>query len=71
MCYVASQLSVQSGLLLRGSLIVIPPALQKDILIKLYTGHLGIAKCQGREKQSVWRPKIGMHIEEVQKCLVH
>ena len=69
--HVASELSVQSGLLLRGSGIVIPSALRKDILVKLHTGHLGITKCKERVKQSVWWPKIGKHIEEeVQKCLV-
>ena len=68
---VADELSVQSGLLLRGSRIVIPTALQKEILMKLHTGHLGITKCQERAKQSVWWPRIGKHIEEeVQKCLV-
>ena len=68
---VADELSVQSGLLLRGSRIVIPTALQKEILVKFHTGHLGITKCQERVKQSVWWPRIGKHIEEeVQKCLV-
>ena len=37
----ADELSVQSGLL-RGSHIVIATALQKEILVKLHTGHLGI-----------------------------
>ena len=67
---VASKLSLQSGLLLRGSRIVIPPALRKYILVKLHTGHSGITKCKERAKQSVWWPNIGKHIEEVQKCLV-
>ena len=68
---VADELSVQSGLLLRGSRIVIPPALQKEVLVKLHAGNLGITKCQQRAKQSVSWPKIGKHIEEeVQKCLV-
>ena len=62
--------SYQYKVLLRGSRIVIPPALRKDILVKLHTGHLGITKCIERAKQSVWWPKIGKHIEEVQKCLV-
>ena len=68
---VASELSVQEGLLLRGSRIVIPPVLQKDMLAKIHTGHLGITKCQERAKQSVWWPRIRQQIEEmVQKCLV-
>jgi len=50
----ANELSVQEGLLLRGSCIVIPPSLRKDIMQKLHTGHLGITKYQERAKQSVW-----------------
>ena len=68
---VADELSVQSGLLLRGSHLVIPTALRKETLVKIHTGHLGITKCQKRAKQSVWWPKIGKYTEEeVQKCLV-
>ena len=61
---VASELSVHNGLLLRGSRIVIPPALQKDILSKIHAGHIGITKCQERAKQSVWWPRIRKQIEE-------
>ena len=43
---VASELLVQSELLLRGSHIIILPALQEDILVKLYTGHLGMLRGQ-------------------------
>ena len=68
---VADELSVQCGLFLQGSRIVIPTALQKEILVKLHTGYLDITKCQERAKQSVWWPRIGKHTEEeVQKCLV-
>ena len=58
---VAGELSVQGGLLLRGSYscIVIPPALRKDILVKIHTGHLGgITKCQEGATQSAWWPRI-------------
>lgn len=55
---VASELSVAKGLLLRGSQLVIPPNLRKDILNKIHTGHQGITKCQRRAAQSVWWPGI-------------
>ena len=61
---IAGELSVQSGLLLQGSRIVIPTVLWKEILVKLHTGHLGITKCQERAKQSVWWPRIRKYIEE-------
>ena len=67
----SNELSVQSRLPLSGSHIVIPTDLQKAILEKLHTEHLGITKCQERVKQCVWWPRIGKHVEEeVQKCLV-
>ena len=62
----------QTTILLWGIQIVIPTALQKEMLMKLCTGHLVITKCQERAKQCVWWPRIGKHIEEeAQKCLVY
>ena len=47
-------LSVADGLLLYNSQIVIPKALQHDILEKIHAGHLGINKCRERASDSVW-----------------
>ena len=51
-------LSVIDGLLSFGSRIVIPEALQNDILDKLHEGHLGIVKTLDRAKSAVWWPKM-------------
>ena len=40
---VAAELSVQNGLLLRGSRLVIPVSMQREILKKLHVGHQGIS----------------------------
>ncbi|MBJ4745742.1 hypothetical protein JGE88_24165, partial [Salmonella enterica subsp. enterica serovar Indiana] len=40
--------------LLYGARLIIPPALQLEILTKLHDCHLGISKCRDRAKQSVW-----------------
>ena len=53
---VAAYLIIQKGLLLKGSRLVIPVAMQKMILGKFYEGHQGITKCRERAKQSVWSP---------------
>ncbi|XP_062522042.1 uncharacterized protein K02A2.6-like [Corticium candelabrum] len=45
----ASELSVEDGLLLRGSRLVNPTSMQAEILHKLHMGHLGITKCRERE----------------------
>ena len=45
---VAQEMSVEDGLLLRGNRIVIPKSLRDDILQKIHSGHLGIAKFRER-----------------------
>ena len=59
------ELSVHKGLLLRGNRLVIPPALRRDILGKIHSGHQGATKCRARARQSVWWPGIGKELEEV------
>lgn len=62
-------LSVIDGLLVFGSRIVVPTALQDDILKRLHHGHLGTEKCIQRAKQSVWWPGLASQIKElIQKC---
>ena len=51
---IATELSVQKGLLLRGNQLVIPASLQREILDKIHVGHQGIRKCRERAKQAVW-----------------
>ena len=66
---VASELSVENGLLLRGNRLVIPAALRKDILNRLHEGHQGIVKCRERARQAVWWPLLSKQLEEiVQNC---
>jgi hypothetical protein len=66
---VAAELSVQEGLLLRGSRIVIPPQLRKTLLNKIHCGHQGIAKCRELARQSIWWPGLSKQLEElIQNC---
>ena len=66
---VSSELSVQEGILLRGSRLVIPKHLRTDILNKIHAGHLGITKCRDRANQSVWWPGISHDIHsKVSEC---
>ena len=55
------------GLLLRGNRLVIPPPLRVDILNKIHTGHLGIAKCRERACQAVWWPGLSAQLEQLVK----
>ena len=62
---VSAELTVQKGLLLRGSRIVIPPPLRKTLLEKIHSGHQGITKCRERARQSIWWPGISTQLENL------
>lgn len=62
---VASELSMAHGLLLRGSRIVIPSALQSEMLERVHAGHQGIVKCRERAHQSVWWPGLNSQLEDL------
>lgn len=62
---VASKISVQQGLLMRGGRIIIPPSLRQEILGKIHAGHQGITKCRERARQSVWWPRMSKELENL------
>ena len=66
---VRHDLAVLDGILLFQCRLVIPPALQTDILHRLHQGHQGIVKCRALARGCVWWPGLATHIEEmVSKC---
>ena len=65
--HIASELSVEDGILLRGCRIVIPEILRHDILERLHKGHQGIVKCRARARQSVWWPGLSSELEKLVK----
>ena len=72
---VAAELTVEKGLLMRGSQVVIPASLHGSILCKLHDGHQGITKCRERAKYSVWWPGLSKQLESTvkscQECLIN
>ena len=60
---VASELSVEDGMLLRGNRIVIPMALRAQVLNRLHEEHLGINKCRDRARESVWWHSLNRELE--------
>ena len=66
---IAGELSVQEGLLMRGSRLFIPASLRAEILTLLHASHQGISKTRERARQSVWWPGLSKELErKVQTC---
>lgn len=64
-------LTIQNGLLMKGSTIVIPQSLREDILGKLHEGHLNTTNCRERAKQSICWPGLSSQLQKmVEKCEV-
>ena len=63
--FVRQGLTVQQGLLLFQSRLVIPAELQEEILQRLHQGHQGVVKCRALARSCVWWPGLSKKIEEV------
>ena len=61
----AAELSVAEGLLVRGSRLVIPPAMRKELLRKIHGSHQGLIKCREMARQSMWWPGISQQLQEL------
>ena len=55
---VSAEISIENGLIIRGSRIIIPLELQPEMLTKIHDGHLGITKCRARARQAIWWPGL-------------
>ena len=51
-------ISVEDGIVLLGSRIIIPKSLRSNILQQIHNGHFGIEKCKLRAKSCVYWPNI-------------
>ena len=67
------ELTVENGLLLKSTRIIIPKVMRDQFLNELHTGHLGITKCIELAKQTMYWPGINNDIEQFvatcQPCL--
>ena len=63
------ELSVEDGLLTKGSRLLIPSTLRRKMLEQIHEGHQGIEKCMLKARESVFWPGISDEIREaVEKC---
>ena len=69
------EMTVEDGLILKATRIVIPPSMRESTLHQLHEGHLGFTKCYNRAKQTVYWPNLRKELEELvlncQLCLKH
>ena len=67
------ELTIEEGLILKGTQIVIQEKMREDILKQIHEGHLGFNKCQMRVKETVYWPGLNDQLENLilncQLCL--
>ena len=63
------QLSVDSGVVLKGQRIVVPSVLRQQVLTDLHKSHQGIARTKSRARQIVYWPKLTVDIERTVRGL--
>ena len=59
------ELTVEDGLILKGTRIVIPTKQWEAILKLIYKGHLGLNKCRLRAKETVYGPELNDQLEDL------
>ena len=63
------ELSINEGLFMKGTQIVIPRVLRKDMLVKLHESHFGVEKTRNLAKDIMYWPGMSAQIENyVSKC---
>ena len=67
------ELTIEDGLILKGTRIVVPSAKQAEILKLIHEDHLGLTKCKLRAKETVYWPGLNDQLEKLvlncQLCL--
>ena len=66
-------MTIEDGLILKGTRIVVPSAKQVEILKLIHEGHLGLTKCKLRAKETVYWSGLNDQLEKLvlncQLCL--
>lgn len=57
-----AELSVVDDIIYKGSKIVVPSSLRKEMLKKIHAGHLGIEKCKRRAREVMYWPRINQDV---------
>lgn len=66
-----AELSEVGDIIYKGSKIVIPKSLRKEMLKRIHEGHLGIEKCKKRAREVMFWPRINQDVTtEVSNCTI-
>ena len=65
-------LSVEDGIVTKGSRLLVPSTLQRKALEQIHEGHQGVEKCMLKARESVCWPGVSDDIQEtVEKCRIY
>ena len=59
------ELTIEDGLILKGTRTVIPSKQCQAILKQIHKGHLGLNKCKLRAKETVYWPGLNTELEDL------
>ena len=59
------ELTIEDGLILKGTRIVVPSMKQAEILKLIHEGHLGLTKCKLRAKETVYWSGLNNQLEKL------
>ena len=59
------ELTIEDGLILKGTRIVVPSMKQVEILKLIHEGHLGLTNCKLRAKETVYWPGLNDQLEKL------
>ena len=63
------EISLEDGILLWGSRVVIPPQAREAVIEQAHSAHIGIARMKSLTRQFLWWPKIDSDLEaKVRNC---
>ena len=65
------EMTIEDGLLLKGTHIIVPQTLHKEMIQLLHTRHLRLEKCLNRAKQSIYWPGLYEELKDlVTNCTI-
>lgn len=62
-----AELTVSDGIVVKGTRLVIPPSMRRNMLDLIHRSHLGITKCKQRARAVMYWPSMNADIEETVK----